>query len=99
MIFDNILKVVAYVLSNSFAEILTILIAMMLGWPAPLLVAQILWIHLICDGPADIMLGFEPKSAQPVQLQAFSFSAMQCGMPAMWIWEEATYLHYLLLTP
>jgi Ca2+-transporting ATPase len=34
---------------------------MLLGWPTPLLVAQILWIHLICDGPADIMLGFEPK--------------------------------------
>jgi Ca2+-transporting ATPase len=26
-----------------------------------LLVAQILWIHLICDGPADIVLGFEPR--------------------------------------
>jgi Ca2+-transporting ATPase len=25
------------------------------------LVAQILWIHLICDGPSDIVLGFEPK--------------------------------------
>ena len=40
---------------------LTIFIAMMLGWPAPLIVAQILWIHLICDGPSDIVLGFEPK--------------------------------------
>jgi len=61
VIFDNIQKVVSYVLSNSFAEILAIFAAMMLGWPTPLLVAQILWIHLICDGPADIMLGFEPK--------------------------------------
>jgi Ca2+-transporting ATPase len=24
-------------------------------------VAQILWIHLICDGPSDIVIGFEPK--------------------------------------
>jgi len=61
VIFENIRKVVAYVLSNSFAEVLTIFISMILGWPAPLLVAQILWIHLICDGPADIVLGFEPK--------------------------------------
>ena len=61
VIFDNIRKVVAYVLSNSFAEVLTIFLAMMLGWPPPLLVAQILWIHLICDGPADIVLGFEPR--------------------------------------
>lgn len=59
IIFDNIRKVVAYVLSNSFAEIFTIFGAMILGWEAPLTVAQILWIHLICDGPSDIVLGFE----------------------------------------
>ena len=61
VIFENIRKVVAYTLSNSFAEVLLIFGAMLLGWPAPLLVAQILWIHLICDGPSDIVLGFEPK--------------------------------------
>jgi Ca2+-transporting ATPase len=61
VIFDNIRKVVAYTLSNSFAEVLTIFIAMMFRWPAPLAVAQILWIHLICDGPSDIVLGFESK--------------------------------------
>jgi Ca2+-transporting ATPase len=61
VIFENIRKVVAYVLSNSFAEVLTIFTAMLLRWPAPLVVAQILWIHLICDGPSDIVLGFEPK--------------------------------------
>jgi len=62
-IFENIRKVVAYTLSNSFAEVLTIFTAMILRWPAPLAVAQILWIHLICDGPSDIMLGFEPVEA------------------------------------
>jgi Ca2+-transporting ATPase len=61
IIFQNIRKVVAYTLSNSFAEVLTIFISMILGLPAPLIVAQILWIHLICDGPSDIVLGFEPK--------------------------------------
>lgn len=61
VIFENIRKVVAYTLSNSFAEVLTIFTAMMFHWPAPLAVAQILWIHLICDGPSDIVLGFEPS--------------------------------------
>jgi Ca2+-transporting ATPase len=61
IIFENIRKVVAYTLSNSFAEVLTIFISMLFKWPAPLTVAQILWIHLICDGPSDIVLGFEPK--------------------------------------
>ena len=61
VIFENIRKVVAYTLSNSFAEVLLIFGAMLLNWPAPLMVAQILWVHLICDGPSDIVLGFEPK--------------------------------------
>lgn len=61
VIFENIRKVVGYTLSNSFAEVVTIFTAMILRWPAPLAVAQILWIHLICDGPSDIVLGFEPK--------------------------------------
>lgn len=59
IIFENIKKVVAYVLSNSFAEIFVIFGAMVLGWEYPLTVGQILWIHLICDGPSDIVLGFE----------------------------------------
>ncbi|MFZ5924398.1 MAG: cation-translocating P-type ATPase [Bacillota bacterium] len=61
VVFDNIRKVVSYTLSNSFAEILLIFGAMAMRWAAPLVVAQILWIHLICDGPVDIVLGFEPK--------------------------------------
>ena len=60
IIFENIRKVVAYTLSNSFAEVITIFTAMLFHWPVPLAVAQILWIHLICDGPSDIVLGFEP---------------------------------------
>jgi len=58
-VFENIRKVVAYVLSDSFAEMILIFGAIILGWPAPLTVAQLLWIHLICDGPLDIVLGFE----------------------------------------
>ena len=67
VIFDNIRKVIAYVLSNAYAEMLIVLGALILGWPAPLLVAQILWINLICDGPSDIVLGFEPKEAGIMQ--------------------------------
>lgn len=61
LIFANIKKVVAYVLSNSFAEIVLIFGAMLLNFPVPLLIVQILYIHLIIDGPPDILLGFEPK--------------------------------------
>lgn len=59
LIFANIKKVVAYILSNSFVEIILILGAIIMGLPAPLTIVQILTIHLVCDGPPDIVLGFD----------------------------------------
>ncbi len=61
LIFSNIRKVVGYVLSNSFVEMIMISGSIFLGLPFPITLAQILWVHLICDGPIDILLGFEPK--------------------------------------
>jgi len=59
-IFSNIKKVVAYALSNSFSEIILIFGAILLNLPVPLTISQILFTHIICDGPPDIILGFEP---------------------------------------
>jgi Ca2+-transporting ATPase len=64
LIFSNIKKVVSYVLSNSFAEIILIFGAMILNLPSPLTVLQILWIQLICDGPPDVVLSFEGKDRE-----------------------------------
>ncbi|MCL4382792.1 MAG: HAD-IC family P-type ATPase [Patescibacteria group bacterium] len=61
LIFSNLKKVIGYALSNSFAEIILIFGAIISNLPTPLTVVQILWIHLICDGPPDILLSFEPK--------------------------------------
>lgn len=69
LIFSNIKKTVAYILSNSFVEIFLILGAMLLNLPYPLTIVQILWLHLICDGPPDIMLSFEPKEKDLMKLR------------------------------
>lgn len=63
-IYENIKKVVIYTLSNSFDALATIFFALILGWPAPLTIIQILWINLICDGPVDLVLGFEPREKE-----------------------------------
>lgn len=64
LVFENIKKIVLFILSNSFAEVIAILGALLLGWPLPLTIAQILWLHLLCDGPEDFILGFEPKEEE-----------------------------------
>ncbi|MDP2918154.1 MAG: HAD-IC family P-type ATPase, partial [bacterium] len=67
LIFSNIKKVVSYVLSNSFIEIFLIFGSIVLKLPYPLTIVQILWLHLICDGPPDIILGFEPREKDLMQ--------------------------------
>ncbi|MBI3954438.1 cation-transporting P-type ATPase [Candidatus Collierbacteria bacterium] len=60
-IFDNLRKVVLYLLADAFAGIVMIVAALILGWPLPLLASQILWINLISDGFPYMALTVEPK--------------------------------------
>ncbi len=66
-ILDNIRKVITYLLSDSFTEILLIggsmLIAkiLMKPWFLPLTAIQILWVNLAEDGLPSQALAFEPK--------------------------------------
>lgn len=64
LVFENIKKSVLFMLSNSFTEVVLIFISIILGWPLPLTIIQILWLHLLCDGPEDIVLAFEPKEKE-----------------------------------
>lgn len=60
MIFENIKKVVLYLLSSSFAEIILILCSMIFALPLPILPAQILWVNLVEDTFPNIALSFDP---------------------------------------
>lgn len=60
-ILDNIRKVVTYLLSDSFTEIILIGVSMLVGLPLPVTAVQILWINLIEDGLPNVALAFEPK--------------------------------------
>jgi P-type Ca2+ transporter type 2C len=60
IIFDNIRKVVVYLVADSFSEVILILGALIFSLPLPILPAQILWINLITDGFPSIALTFEP---------------------------------------
>lgn len=59
-IYENIRKFILYVLSCNLAEILTIFLAPLLGFPMPLLPTQILWINLVTDGLPGLALVNEP---------------------------------------
>ncbi len=59
-IFDNIQKVLQFLLSCNLGEILLMLVASLLGWPLPLLPIHLLWINLVTDGLPALALSLEP---------------------------------------
>ena len=59
-IYDNIKKFVEYLLSSNLGEILVIFVAMLLGFPLPLIAIHILWINLATDGLPALALSVDP---------------------------------------
>jgi Ca2+-transporting ATPase len=60
IVYDNIRKFVAYLLTTNAAEVLVLFACIALGLPLPLLPIHILWINLVTDGLPALALGFEP---------------------------------------
>ena len=67
-IFENIRKMVVYLLADSFSEIILIFGAILFALPLPILPAQILWINLVTDGFPSIALTFE-KAEKGIMLE------------------------------
>lgn len=55
-IYDNISKTLAYLLAGNMGELLVVFLALLIGWPLPLLPIQLLWINLVTDGLPAIAL-------------------------------------------
>jgi Ca2+-transporting ATPase len=59
-IYDNIAKTLAYLLAGNAGELTVMFIAVLIGWPLPLLPIQLLWINLITDGLPALALATDP---------------------------------------
>ncbi|MCL6507137.1 MAG: cation transporting ATPase C-terminal domain-containing protein [Bryobacteraceae bacterium] len=58
-IYDNVQKVLKFLLSCNAGEILLMLATSLVGWPAPLVPIQLLWINLVTDGLPALALSLE----------------------------------------
>ena len=58
-IYDNIKKVVGFLLGTNIGEVITVFVAMLLWHKTPLLSMQLLWINLVTDSMPAIALGME----------------------------------------
>jgi Ca2+-transporting ATPase len=61
IILDNIKKVIVFVLSHGFSEMILISSSIIFGLPLALLPAQILWVNIIVDGLPSVALAFEKE--------------------------------------
>ena len=59
--FENIRKIILYLMCDAFAEIIVILGGIVLGLPLPITAIQILWVNLVSDGFPDLALTIDPK--------------------------------------
>lgn len=60
-IFDNIRKIILYLMSDSFEEIIAVIASIIAELPLPVTAVQILWINLVSDGFPNMALTFDPK--------------------------------------
>jgi len=61
--FKNLRKIIMYLLSDAFEEIIAVMGALVLGMSSPVTAVQILWINLVSDGFPNLALTIEPKQS------------------------------------
>jgi Ca2+-transporting ATPase len=88
-IYDNIRRVVRYLLTTNSAEVWVMVLAPLLGLPLPLLPVQILFINLVTDGLPAIALGVEPAEPdvmeRPPRPREESILARGLWQQALWV--------------
>ena len=67
VVYRNIKKAILLLFSTSAAEVLVLLLAMMLGYPAPFAAVQILWNNLITEGLITVNLVLEPPEGDEMK--------------------------------
>ena len=60
-IYDNIRRMLFYLLSTALGEVLTMIGALLFGLPLPVTAIQILWVNLVTDTAMVLPLGLEPE--------------------------------------
>jgi len=61
-IYNNIKKSVIFLITCNLGEVLTMFVSLLIGWEAPLIATQLLWINLLTDSFPAVALGMDPGS-------------------------------------
>ncbi|XKT74954.1 MAG: cation-translocating P-type ATPase [Patescibacteria group bacterium UBA2103] len=64
---DNIKKIVTFLLSTNFSEVLLVAAALLAGLPLPILPTQILWANIVGEGFMNFAFAFEPADKKTMR--------------------------------
>ncbi len=82
-IYNNIKKSVVFLLASNVGEVIAMIVAILIGLPAPLIATQLLWINLLTDTLPAVALGMDPGDPdvmrQPPRNPKESFFAKGAG--------------------
>ena len=87
-IYENIRKTILFLLSSNFGEIITMLVAILAGFPATLKASHILWVNLITDSLPALALGMDGNDGEELMKQPprkstdtmFSHGGLSCTL-------------------
>ena len=87
-IYENIRKTILFLLSSNFGEIITMLAAVLAGFPTPLKASHILWVNLITDSLPALALGVDKNDTDELMREPprksrdslFSHGGLSCTL-------------------
>ena len=67
VVYGNLKKVILYLFATSMAEVLVLMLALLAGYPLPLVAVQILWINIVTEGTVTVNLVMDPPDGDEMR--------------------------------
>ena len=67
VVYGNLKKVILYLFATSMAAVLVLLLALLGGFPLPLVAVQILWINIVTEGTVTVNLVMDPPDGEEMR--------------------------------
>jgi Ca2+-transporting ATPase len=84
VVYHNIKKAALFLFATSIAEVLVLLLAVALGYPAPFVAVQILWNNLITEGVITVNLVLDPPEGDEMQRPPTRTDEPLITRPMLW---------------
>jgi Ca2+-transporting ATPase len=67
VVYGNLKKLILYLFATSVDEVLVLLLALLSGYPLPLVAVQILWINIVTEGTLTVNLVMDPPGGDEMR--------------------------------